>query len=117
MEKRKVTTDERRSISEEQKAELMKKLDIGTVWNPEVGETIMGYVDEFKNHSGKYGGKKTETRLCILEVDGVKRVIWLKSVLEARFEELEIKIGDFIAIQYKGKPDKKKYHVYTVAKL
>lgn len=104
-------------MSEQIKQELLEKIKTGSgnTWNPQPGDFIAGTVlliDEKKSTIGK---KRTSTKLCTLEtLEGVKIGIWMKTVIENRFNELNVKIGDIVGIQYMGK--KKNYHMYNVVK-
>jgi hypothetical protein len=111
-----------RKITKAERDLLLKNLKQGTTWNPVPGEVITGSVISFKWHDGEFGkGKnatKTKTNICTLQQDDeTKILVWLKAVLQSRFDELEIVPGDYVAIEYLGKLPGKKYHSYNVSKV
>lgn len=104
-------------LNEKIKQELLEKIKTGSgnTWNPQPGDFIAGTVLGVDVKKGKIGKKTTETKLCTLEtLEGVKLGVWMKTVIENRFNELNIQIGDIVGIQYEGK--KKNYHNYNVVK-
>lgn len=90
-------------------------------WSPEkAGETILGVVSKIATVVNKKGSKKISSRVVTLETPEGEKAFYLKTVLEKRFKELNVKIGDKIGVEYLGaKMDGKKisYHKYAVVKL
>lgn len=104
-------------LTAEQKAALHNNLELDSVpaWNPETNAELFGVVEDitlktFKNERGTQ-----QLNLAVIENDGVYSGVWLSTVLQSKFDELNIQPGDVVGIRYKGK--KKNYHDYSVTKI
>lgn len=107
-------------LTDEIKNNLEKRLEDVTYWNGKdrltIGDTIYGKLDEVKTIKSTIGGVTTESDLAkIIDEDGEIIGIWLTTVISSKFKELDIQIGDIIAIRYLGQ--KKNYQNYSVAKI
>lgn len=109
-------------ITNQQIANLKKAMEerkSAASWNKkdalQVGDSIYGIVLSKKKIKSKIGKKETETNYIQLKTNEGIKGVWLKTVLEKQFEELEIKLGDVVGIEYLGKV--KNYENYNSAKL
>ena len=86
------------------------------VWKPKAGETLYLKISELRKIETKKGKKLIKSVLVTgHKFTGEQISFWQSTVIESKFKELGIKLGDRIAVQFKGK--KKNYNDYAVAKL
>jgi hypothetical protein len=111
-------------ISENQKNLLLKNLEQTDVWiskdkRPEIGETLIGLVISRETRKTVRGRKTIESDICKIQTENGIRAFYLTSIMESKFDELNIKVGDIIGLMYNGYIDKAKnpYHNVSVAKL
>jgi hypothetical protein len=121
---KKNTTDKSFSISKDNLEKMLKNLESTTVWIskkqiPELGETLIGLLTSIEHRKTQRGKKVIESDLAKIQtVDGIKSV-YITSIMETRFEELNIEVGDIIGLKYNGfvKEAKNPYHNISVTKL
>lgn len=83
-------------------------------WNPQEGDLLVGAFIGQDVNTGKFGGYPTYD----FEVgDSITRVHAKHAVLADELEDLDLNIGDRVAIVYEGRPEGKKYYSYTVMPL
>lgn len=101
---------------EQKKLQELLKQGQSPIWKPsKIGATLYGKVIEIRKVESKKGKKTIKSTLCKVESFEGQTAFWLSTVLMTKFKELEVKLGDKIAVQFKGK--KKNYLDYSVAKL
>jgi hypothetical protein len=101
---------------EQKKLTELLKVGQSPIWKPsKENETLFGQVKEIRKVESKKGNKKIVSSLCKVDSLDGERAFWLSTVIMSKFKELDIKLGDKIAVQFKGK--KKNYLDYRVAKL
>lgn len=123
--KKQVQSEESFNISAKELELLEKKLSLGSVWNGEssnrqIGDKIAGKILSFEIQKYTNGKNKTEKRYAKLLTKDGQVTIGLTTVLESKFDELNIGINSIIMIEYTGEKInkmKKEYHVYNVSKL
>jgi DNA helicase TIP49 (TBP-interacting protein) len=104
------------SALEKKRLEELLKAGQANIWKPtKEGETLFGKITELKRINSTKGKKKISSVLCKVESFDGERAFWVSTVIESKFAELKIKVGDKIAVRFKGK--KKNYLDYSVAKL
>jgi len=71
----------------------------GSIWKPEVeGDTLVGDVLKIGKEKGRYG----EQTVVVVLTDGGAVTAYANAPMERGLEENQVKVGDRIAIQYKG---------------
>lgn len=133
MKKTKISTAERKELTredaplkltKEQKEKLQNGLKMGKLWdytNPDqvkVNDIIFGQFIGLTHY--EKGNIKND--LLLLNTEDGERNIWSNTVLRSKFEELGIKRGSIVAIEYLGKKKsgnkgKKEYHSVAVSKI
>jgi hypothetical protein len=85
-------------------------------WKPEIKEVTGGFLKEIKTVYTKHGDRQ----IIVLENDEGTVDIWMSRVLEDVFENLNVIIGDGLAIRYDGEKEiknrrpMKKYSVWKL---
>jgi len=101
---------------EQKKLQELLKAGQSPIWKPKKeGDILFGIVKEIRKVESKKGKKKISSSLCKVESFDGEKAFWMSTVIMSKFKELNIKLGDKIAVQFKGK--KKNYLDYGVAKL